>query len=119
MGKVTGLRSDLAARQVTVPADRSRLCPGPHPDPEQLEELVEQGFVRWYWQSGLDASGTPFHTRIFDCVLCHGSGVVQLEEGEVDRDQQKHLKVEPLPVGHPALSQREWSPSWGGSGPRR
>jgi hypothetical protein len=101
-------------RQEDVQVDRSRLCPNPHPTPEQLEELADH--LPWYWLHGIDDNGAPFRVRIYDCVWCHGTGVIQ---PEIDEEQRRHFDVEEQPWDFPARTQREWSPQWGGSGPTR
>lgn len=81
-------------QRIDVEIDRSRRCPLPHPTEAQLEELGGE----------------------YVCGACENSGVIA---PDVDRDEAGRLHAEPLPPGHSALDHEQWSPSYGGAGPRR
>jgi hypothetical protein len=86
VSELTGEGSErLRAQQFEVPVDRSRVCPGPHPSPEQLEALGGEWTCPWCANTG----------RILDDGLS---------------EQAKRLRYKPIPAGHPALSQEQFIP---------
>ena len=50
-----------------------------------------------------------------ECRICRGSGIrpPESDEDESTPDEIRALGYEPIPEGHPALENEQWSPTYG------
>lgn len=50
-----------------------------------------------------------------ECGTRHGSGVLpESDEDDLTHQEIRPLGFEPIPPGHPALENEQWSPTYGG-----